>query len=83
MASLSQIFLCPIVGFLLTFRADKSSKQKILNAAIAQTCSWILNIIICIICMFVKTTAIVPALVFNYIGRSAIIAGSQAVVATL
>ncbi|CAF4803875.1 unnamed protein product [Rotaria sp. Silwood1] len=82
MTSLSQIFLCPLVGFLLTFRADKSSKQKILNTSIAQTCSWILNIILCIICMFVKTTVVVPALVFNYIGRSAIVAGSQAVVGT-
>ncbi|CAF1276087.1 unnamed protein product [Rotaria sordida] len=83
MASLSQLFLCPIVGFLLAFRADKNSKQKILNASIAQTCSWILNIVTCIICMFVNTTVIIPALAFNYIGRSAIVAGSQAVVATL
>ncbi|CAF0903016.1 unnamed protein product [Adineta steineri] len=80
MASLSQIVLCPIVGFLLAFRAEKNPEQKLLNASIVQTCAWILNIIACIICMFVKSTAIIPALIFNYIGRSVIVAGSQAAI---
>ncbi|CAF1119660.1 unnamed protein product [Rotaria sordida] len=83
MAALSQIALCPMVGFLLSFRANRSLKQKLLNAAIAQTCSWILNIIFCIICMFVNSSFIIPALIFNYIARSAIVAGSQAVITTL
>ncbi|CAF4234213.1 unnamed protein product, partial [Adineta steineri] len=82
MASLSQIVLCPIVGFCLAFRAEKNPKQKLLNASIVQTCAWILNIIACIICMFVKSTAIIPALIFNYIGRSVIVASSQAVIST-
>ncbi|UJR13126.1 hypothetical protein I4U23_000150 [Adineta vaga] len=82
MASLSQIILCPIVGFLLAFRSEQNQKQKLLNAAIIQTLAWILNIIICIICMFVKSSVIIPALIFNYIGRSVIVAGSQAVIST-
>ncbi|CAF4042514.1 unnamed protein product [Adineta steineri] len=39
MASLSQIVLCPIVGFLLAFRAEQNSKQKLLNTSIVQTCA--------------------------------------------
>ncbi|CAF0951989.1 unnamed protein product [Adineta ricciae] len=82
MASLSQIILCPMVGLFLAFRAEQSPKQKLLNAAIVQTLAWILNILLCIICMFVNSAVIVPALVFNYIARSVIVAGSQAVIST-
>jgi hypothetical protein len=48
-----------------------------------QTISWILNIIACIICMFVRNSMIIPALVINCIARATISGGSQAVIATL
>ena len=58
-------------------------KQKLLNISIAQTISWVLNIVSCILCMFVTKTVIIPALVINCFARATIVAGSQAVVATL
>lgn len=48
-----------------------------------QTISWLLNIIGCIVCMFVEQRMIIAALVINCIGRSTIVGGSQAVVSTL
>lgn len=99
MSTLAALGICPLHGFLLGFRADRSKilkyptgrskeifldrKQKLLNISIAQTVSWILNIVSCVVCMFSTTTAIIPALVINCLARSTIIAGSQAVVATL
>jgi hypothetical protein len=48
-----------------------------------QTISWLLNIGSCIVCMFVRRSVIIPALVMNCIARATISGGSQAVVATL
>lgn len=99
MSTLAALGICPLHGFLLGFRADRSKilkystvwlnkivldrKQKLLNISIAQTVSWILNIVSCIVCMFSTTNVIIPALVINCLARSTIVAGSQAVVATL
>ncbi|CAF1583015.1 unnamed protein product [Rotaria sp. Silwood1] len=57
-------------------------KQKLFNISLMQTISWLLNIIACIICMFVRKSMIIPALVINCIARATISGGSQAVVAT-
>ncbi|CAF1142313.1 unnamed protein product [Rotaria sordida] len=43
-----------------------------------QTISWLLNIVACIVCMFVQTSMIIPALVINCIRRATIVGGSQA-----
>ncbi|CAF4879137.1 unnamed protein product [Rotaria sp. Silwood1] len=59
-----------------------SKKQKLFNISLMQTISWLLNIIACIICMFVRKSMIIPALVINCIARATISGGSQAVVAT-
>ncbi|CAF4024076.1 unnamed protein product [Rotaria sordida] len=67
LSTIAAIFICPLNGFLLGFKADKT---------------WLLNIVACIVCMFVRTSVIIPALVINCIGRATIVGGSQAVVAT-
>ncbi|CAF3744420.1 unnamed protein product [Rotaria sordida] len=43
-----------------------------------QTISWLLNIVACIVCMFIQTSMIIPALVINCIRRATIVGGSQA-----
>ncbi|CAF4029564.1 unnamed protein product, partial [Rotaria sordida] len=48
------ILICPLNGFLLGFKADKSKKQKLLNISLMQIISWLINIVACIICMFTQ-----------------------------
>ncbi|CAF1197090.1 unnamed protein product [Adineta ricciae] len=81
-STLSALVICPINGFILGRNAMKNGKQQLLNILIVQTISWISNVALCIICMFVTANVIIPALVINCIARSTIVAGSQAVVAT-
>ncbi|CAF5066324.1 unnamed protein product, partial [Rotaria sp. Silwood1] len=82
LSTIAAIIICPINGFLLGFKADRSRKNKLFNISLMQTISWLLNIVACIVCMFVRTSMIIPALVINCIGRATIVGGSQAVVAT-
>ncbi|CAF0883502.1 unnamed protein product [Rotaria sordida] len=82
LSTIAAIFICPLNGFLLGFKADKSKRNKLFNISLMQTIAWLLNIVACIVCMFVRTSVIIPALVINCIGRATIVGGSQAVVAT-
>ncbi|CAF1345216.1 unnamed protein product [Rotaria sordida] len=82
LSTIAAIAICPLNGFLLGFKADKSKRNKLFNISLMQTISWLLNIVACIVCMFVRTSVIIPALVINCIGRATIVGGSQAVVAT-
>ncbi|CAF1222983.1 unnamed protein product [Rotaria sordida] len=82
LSTISAILICPVNGFLLGFKADKSKKQKLLNISIMQTISWLINIVACIVCMFAQKSMIIPALVINCFARATIVGGSQAVVAT-
>ncbi|CAF1460302.1 unnamed protein product, partial [Rotaria sordida] len=54
LSTISAILICSLNGFLLEFKADKSKKQKLLNISLMQTISWLINIVTCIICMFVQ-----------------------------
>ncbi|CAF4259834.1 unnamed protein product [Rotaria sordida] len=83
LSTIAAIIICPLNGFLLGFMADRSKKQKLCNISLMQTISWLLNIVACIVCMFVQTSMIIPALVINCIRRATIVGGSQAVIATL
>jgi hypothetical protein len=65
------------------FASYLGKKQKLLNISLMQTISWLINIVACIVCMFVDKSMIIPALVINFIARATIVGGSQAVVATL
>ncbi|UJR12570.1 hypothetical protein I4U23_016746 [Adineta vaga] len=76
------IIICPLNGFLLGFKADRSKKQKLFNISLMQTVSWLINIVACFVCMFAQKKMIIPALVINCIARATIVSGSQAVVAT-
>ncbi|CAF4769593.1 unnamed protein product [Rotaria sp. Silwood1] len=76
------IIICPINGFLLGFKADKSKKQKLLNISLVQTTSWLLNIALCIIPMFLSPNIIIPILIINCLSRATIVAACQAVIST-
>ncbi|CAF1210015.1 unnamed protein product [Rotaria sordida] len=82
LSTISAILICPLNGFLLGFKADKSKKQKLLNISLMQTISWLINIVSCIVCMFAQKSMIIPALIINCFARATIVGGSQAVVAT-
>ncbi|CAF2651537.1 unnamed protein product [Rotaria sp. Silwood2] len=82
LSTVSAILICPVNGFLLGFKADKSKKQKLFNISVMQTISWLINIVACIVCMFAQTSMIIPALIINCFARATIVGGSQAVVAT-
>ncbi|CAF0855764.1 unnamed protein product [Didymodactylos carnosus] len=82
LVSIFAILICPFNGFMLGFRADRSHKQKLLNISLMQTISWILSIILCIICLFVNIRFVIPALVLRCLARATIVSGGQAVIAT-
>ncbi|CAF1386429.1 unnamed protein product [Rotaria sordida] len=65
LSTISAILICSLNGFLLEFKADKSKKQKLLNISLMQTISWLINIVTCIICMFVQKGMIISALIIN------------------
>ncbi|CAF3064419.1 unnamed protein product, partial [Rotaria sp. Silwood2] len=81
-ATISSIIICPINGFLLGFKAEKSRKQKLLNISLVETTSWLLNITLCIILMFLSPNIIIPILIINCLSRATIIAACQAVIST-
>ncbi|CAF1305896.1 unnamed protein product [Rotaria sordida] len=81
-STLFSIIICPINGFLLGFKADKSKKQKLLNISLVQTISWLLNVTLCIIPMFLSPNIIIPLLIINCLSRATIVAGCQAVIST-
>ncbi|CAF1442890.1 unnamed protein product [Adineta ricciae] len=81
-SSISGLVICSIGGFIIGFRADRSKKQKLLNISFVQTLTWILNVVLCVACMFLTTSAIVTALVINNIGRALVEAGCQTVLVT-
>ncbi|CAF1624145.1 unnamed protein product [Rotaria sordida] len=65
LSTISAIIICSLNGFFLEFKADKSKKQKLLNISLMQTISWLINIVTCIICMFVQKGMIISALIIN------------------
>ncbi|CAF2769945.1 unnamed protein product [Rotaria sp. Silwood2] len=82
LSTVSAILICPLNGFLLGYKANKSKKQKLFNISLMQTISWLINIVACIVCMFAQKSMIIPALIINCFARATIVGGSQAVVAT-
>ncbi|CAF0942748.1 unnamed protein product [Didymodactylos carnosus] len=82
LSTVAAIIICPLNGFLLGLKADRSKKQKLFNILLMQTVLWLINIVACIVCMFPRKSMIIPALVINCFARATIVGGSQAVVAT-
>ncbi|CAM4866798.1 unnamed protein product [Rotaria socialis] len=81
-STLSSIIICPINGFLLGYNASKSKTQKFLNVALVETGSWLLNIILCIIPIFLSSNILIPLLIINCLSRATIVAACQAVIST-
>ncbi|CAF1486748.1 unnamed protein product [Adineta ricciae] len=79
---LSGIFICPAAGYFLGFRAHQNRKQKILNILILQILTWLLCIIICLICIFISTKSIIPLIILSCFIRSILSGGPQAIVVT-
>ncbi|UJR19500.1 hypothetical protein I4U23_022629 [Adineta vaga] len=82
MSTIAAIVICPINGYLLGFRADRSEKQKLLNISVVQTIAWLFNIALCLIVMFPSSSMIVPVIIINCFARSTLLGGCQAVICT-
>jgi hypothetical protein len=57
--------------------------QKMLNISILQTLTWIGAIALCTVCMFQSITAAMTAIVILLFSRTMLVAGSQALIATV
>ena len=56
-------------------------KQQFLNISIAQTITWIVSIISCVLPMFASRNMILPVMIFNNIAHALVEGGSQAALA--
>jgi len=54
-----------------------------LNISILQTLTWIGSIALCIVCMFQSVAAAMTALIILIVSRTTLVAGSQALIATV
>lgn len=83
MSALLALFVAPICGLVIDFRANRSYSQRILNLSIIQTLTWLLTIILCIICMFRSINAALAAIYIFLFSRTTLVTGCQAVITTL
>ncbi|CAF1294440.1 unnamed protein product, partial [Adineta steineri] len=81
-STISAIIICPINGYLLGYKSDKNKKQKLLNIFLVETISWLLNIVLCIICIFASSKFLILILILNCLSRSTIVAACQSVIST-
>ena len=56
-------------------------KQQFLNISIAQTITWIVSIISCVLSIFPSRNMILPVMIFNNIAHALVEGGSQAALA--
>ncbi|CAF0961128.1 unnamed protein product [Didymodactylos carnosus] len=78
MATLTALIISPLCGLILDYKVHRGHRQKILNVSIMQTISWLLNILLCVVCMFNIFEAAIAALVINCFSRVFLVGGSQA-----
>ncbi|CAF4928586.1 unnamed protein product [Rotaria socialis] len=77
------IFIAPLCGFIVDFRAHRGYTQKMFNISILQTITWIGCVSLCMVCMQQSITAAPIALFILIISRVLLVAGSQALIATV
>jgi hypothetical protein len=71
-------FLC---NFILLFFFCQGYSQKMLNLSIIQTITWLMTLILCIVCMFRSIGAAIAAIVIFIFSRTMLVTGCQAVIA--
>ncbi|CAF4738530.1 unnamed protein product [Rotaria sp. Silwood1] len=80
MSAILCIFIAPICGLIIDYKAARGYSQRILNISILQTISWLATIILCIVCMFRSIAAPIVAIVIFIFSRTMLVAGCQAVI---
>ncbi|CAF4843454.1 unnamed protein product, partial [Rotaria sp. Silwood1] len=83
MIAILGILVAPICGFIIDFKSDLGYKQKMFNISILQTLTWIGSVALCIVCMFQSIYAAIIALIILIFSRTMLVAGSQALIATV
>lgn len=56
--------------------------QRLLNLSILQTLTWIVTIVLCVVCMFQTVTAALTAIFIFIFSRTMLVSGCQAVITT-
>lgn len=69
--------------FVLCLFITQGFTQKILNISILQTFTWLSSVALCFVCMFESIYAAIGALIILLFSRPILVAGSQALVATV
>ncbi|CAF1004096.1 unnamed protein product [Rotaria magnacalcarata] len=77
------IFIAPLCGFIVDFKAYRGYPQKMFNISILQTITWIGCVSLCVVCLQQSITAAQIALFILIISRVILVAGSQALIATV
>jgi hypothetical protein len=98
MSAVFGIIIAPMCGFIVDFKASRGLlkslfnsfkfffqgyTQKMLNISILQTLTWIGSVALCIVCMFQSIAAAVTTLFIVLFSRTLLVAGSQALIATV
>lgn len=83
LSSLSSLLICPFVGFLLGLKTKQNEKRRLLNLCCVETMSWIFNLILCLLMIFVSSRMLIPILIFNSLARSTLISSCQSLLSTL
>ncbi|CAF3906861.1 unnamed protein product [Rotaria sordida] len=82
MSAILSIFIAPICGLIIDYKADQGRSQRMLNISILQTITWLATIILCIVCMFRSIAAPIAAILIFLFSRTMLVAGCQAVITT-
>ncbi|CAF1235332.1 unnamed protein product [Rotaria sordida] len=77
------IIVAPLCGFIVDYKAYRGYTQKMFNISILQTLTWIGSVALCITCMFQSIFAAIIALIILTFSRTILVAGSQALIATV
>jgi len=97
MSAVFGIFIAPLCGWILDYKINrglykvnflcnfillfKGYSQKMLNLSIIQTTTWLMTLILCIVCMFRSIGAAIAAIVIFIFSRTMLVTGCQAVIA--
>ncbi|CAF4267989.1 unnamed protein product, partial [Rotaria sp. Silwood2] len=83
MIAILGIIVAPVCGLIIDFKVSRGYTQKMFNISILQTLTWITSVALCIVCMFQSIVAAIIALIILIFSRTILVAGSQALIATI
>mgnify|MGYP006973168200 FL=1 len=83
MSTLLAIFIAPLCGLVIDYKAIRGYSQRMLNLSIIQTVTWLITLLLCVVCMLQSIGAAITAICIFLISRTTLITGCQAVITTM